>query len=227
MIELSACKLVDLTHDIHNNIPTWDTNCGFSLSIMQDHEPESAFSFKVQHYNTPAGIGTHIDAPAHCFKGAPTVDALPLNTLFNPCVMIDVSGDADEDFLLSEQHLKTWEKQHGRIKKNSLAIIHTGWGRLWPKPAYRNNLRFPAIGLDAARFLLTRDIRGLGIDTLSVDRPKSSFVVHREILGAHRFIIENVAHADLLPETGSYALSLPLKIKGGTEAPMRLVAFVP
>lgn len=227
MIELSAYKLVDLSHDILNDMPTWNTNCGFSLSITQDHHPEEEFSFKVQRLNTPAGIGTHMDAPAHCFKDALTIDALPLNTLFNPCVMIDVSKDADENFLLSEQHLKTWEKQHGRIEKNSLAIIHTGWGRLWPKPAYRNDLRFPAIGLDAARFLLMRDIRGLGIDTLSVDRPDSSFVVHREILGAHRFIIENVAHADLLPEIGSYALSLPLKIIGATEAPMRLVAFVP
>jgi len=74
--------------------------------------------------------------------------------------------------------------------------------------------------------LLERSIAGIGIDTLSCDRGDQGFPVHRVILGAGKYLVENIANAKELPPTGGRILVLPLKLKHGTEAPVRLVAFV-
>ena len=76
-----------------------------------------------------------------------------------------------------------------------------------------------------AEHLLARNIAGIGIDTLSPDRPDSGFPVHQLLLGADKYIIENVANPQQMPKTGGFALVLPMKIQGATEAPTRLVGL--
>ena len=66
----------------------------------------------------------------------------------------------------------------------------------------------------------------LGIDTLSPDRPEDGFKVHKNFLGAGKIIIENVANLDSMPPSGSFVLILPIPIKDGTEAPVRLVGLI-
>lgn len=66
----------------------------------------------------------------------------------------------------------------------------------------------------------------IGIDTLSPNRPEDSFKVHKTFLGAGKIIIENVANLDSMPPTGSFVMVLPIKIKDGTEAPVRIVGFI-
>ena len=90
----------------------------------------------------------------------------------------------------------------------------------------RYNFVFPSIMSIAAELLLERQIIGLGIDTLSPDRPDNGFPVHKLILGEDKFIVENVANASRMPPVGAYSLALPIKINEGTEAPVRLVGMI-
>jgi kynurenine formamidase len=82
------------------------------------------------------------------------------------------------------------------------------------------------VSVEAARLLLERDIVGLRIDTLSPDSPHSKFAVHQLLLSNEKYIVENVANTDKLPPTGSWCLIAPLKIAGGTEAPVRLIGLI-
>jgi kynurenine formamidase len=50
--------------------------------------------------------------------------------------------------------------------------------------------------------------------------------VHKQLLGAGKYILENVTNLEGLPAKGSFILALPLKIKGGTEAPVRLIGLI-
>ncbi len=173
------------------------------------------------------GIGTHIDSPAHCFPDGATIEKLSLQDLIAPCVVIDISNRIHERLQLSVLDIKEFEKIHGIILPRSFVIIRTGWEKFWDTPdKYRNNHVFPSISKEAAQFLLERQIVGVGIDTLSPDCPENGFPVHTTLLGHGKYIIENVANSGDLPAVGSYIIALPLKIKGGTEAPMRLIAFV-
>jgi kynurenine formamidase len=45
-------------------------------------------------------------------------------------------------------------------------------------------------------------------------------------LGADKIIIENVANLGSMPPTGGFVMVLPIKIKEGTEAPVRLVGLI-
>lgn len=221
-------QLIDLTHTLDETIPSWTMKCGFNHEIKLDYtDCSAAVKFRVQQIKMHAGIGTHIDAPAHCIPNAMTVEQIPLTDLIAPCVMIDVSHRADENYQVSVQDVKQFEKMHGEIPVKHFVMIRTGWERFWKKPEkYHNNYIFPSISLETALFLLERKIVGLGIDTLSPDRPDEGHLVHNAILGSGKYIIENVANLALLPSVQSYILALPIKTRGGTEAPLRLVGLI-
>lgn len=220
-------KAIDLTHTLSPTTPTWEGDCGFQHQTILDYaDCTTPVKFKVQKINMFAGLGTHIDAPAHCIPGGKTVDQLELDELIAPCIVIDVSKQAHETWQLSPDDIRQFEREHGQIDPGSFVIIHTGWEQYWNEPEkYRNNLQFPSISIDAAELLLVRQIAGLGIDTLSPETPDSGYPVHEAILGAGKYIVENVANSSELPHVGSFSLALPIRTEGGTEAPMRLIGL--
>ena len=221
-------KLIDLTHPLTEGTPSWDDSCGFKHTISLDYaDCATEVKFRVQNINMPAGIGTHIDAPAHCDPQGKTIDAISLRECFAPCVVINISEKAHETYQFSVQDILDFEKQYQAIQSGDFVLIRTGWARYWSRPLqYRNNLQFPSVSKEAAQWLIEREIVGLGIDTLGPDTAKSGYPVHQIILNQGKYLVENVANADLLPSIGSYILIAPLLVSGGTEAPIRLIGFI-
>ncbi len=222
---------IDLTHPLTSDIPSWNGSCGFKLNILKDYDDYSdneEVKFRSQEIKMEAGMGTHMDAPCHCIPSGKSISDIPLEQLIAPCVVINVSSFAQAKTVVSKADIESFEKQYKTIPADCVAIIHTGWDKYWSNSEkYRNNLVFPSLSVEAAELLLQRDVVGIAIDTLSPDRPESGYPVHKLILGAGKYIIENVANASKLPPTGSYLIALPLNIKDATEAPMRLVGLVP
>lgn len=221
-------KVIDLTHTLSSTIPTWDGSCGFNINIDTDYndckEPDL---FRTQKLNTNAGIGTHMDAPAHCFQNERTIESLTMEELVTDCVVIDVSKDANESYVVMTEIIERFEKDHGEIKENSFVIFYTGWDKYWETgDKYRNDYNFPSIDVSAAELLLKRNIAGLGIDTLSADTGKGGFPVHRAILGANKYLVENITNLKDIPPTGAKIAVLPIKIGGATEAAIRLIALM-
>ena len=220
--------LIDLTHTLDESVPSWDGKYGFSLRTKIDYtDCSSETKFRVQQINIHAGIGTHMDAPAHCILDGLAIDQIPLSQLIAPCVVIDISEKSDAQYSLSIEDIEAFETKYGPILKGSFVMIKTGWERFWNEPEkYRNNLNFPSCSPEATQLLLKRNIVGLGIDTLSPDRPDRAFPVHQMVLGAGKYLVENAANLDKLPPTGSFIMIMPLKIKKGTEAPIRLIGLI-
>jgi kynurenine formamidase len=116
--------------------------------------------------------------------------------------------------------------------------MYSGWGRHWPDkarylgtetPGDPKTLHFPGFSKEAAEFLVKeRAIDGVGIDTPSIDHgPSRDFIVHQVLNGADRYALENVANLDRLPPKGATLLALPMKIKGGSGGPVRIIAVLP
>ena len=221
-------KIIDLTHTLTPSIPTWDGDCGFELMTSCDYTDCTAPDlFRVQKVRCGAGIGTHMDAPAHVVPDARTIDQLELDELVSDCAVIDVSADADENYIAMPEVVEKFEKEHGTIPAGSFVIFYTGWDKYWhDKEKYINDHKFPSVHEDTAKLLLERGITGLGIDTLSADTGANGFLVHRAILGAGKYLVENIANAQSLPPTGAKTFVLPMKIGEGTEAPIRLIAIM-
>ncbi|HUX78268.1 MAG TPA: cyclase family protein [Alphaproteobacteria bacterium] len=217
---------IDLSHTLSPSIPSWDGRCGFQHDLRGDYDPHASYQVRTNDIRMQAGMGTHIDAPAHFIPGGRCINDLDLRELIAPCIVINVSNLMHEQYFLSVQDIGEFEKQNGKIPPGCFVIVYTGWETYWATPKkYRNNLVFPSVSIDAAQVLLKRDIVGLGIDTLSPDRPEDGFLVHKLILGADKYIVENIANASKLPPIGAYTLACPLKIESGTESPMRFVGI--
>ncbi len=149
---------------------------------------------------------------------------IPINSLIIPYCKIDVSDIAYAEYQVSVADIHRFETQY-IIPKNSLVIFNTGWEKWWSQSEkYKNNYIFPTISEDAAKYLLSKEIVGLGIDTLSPDRADSEFPVHNLLLSRGKYIIENIANAKGIGPTG-FAIALPIKIEEGTEAPIRLIGL--
>ena len=229
-------QLLDLTYPLNDTSPYWpgENYQPFKLVTIATLEKDGVLSKAV---SFPEHLGTHIDAPNHFEANQPAVDKIKPEQLFAPAVKIDIApkADADADCAMTLDDVVAWESEHGAVPDGAVVLIHTGWGRFWTNyDRYKNQdvrgtLHFPGCSKAAAEYLVEkRNVRGLGIDTLSIDPGTSkTFDVHHVMNGATRYILENVAHLDELPAMGFYLVVAPIKIENGSGGPTRVFAIVP
>jgi kynurenine formamidase len=222
-----SLKLIDLTHTLTEKTPSWEGRCGFRVATEHDYlDDPDAISFRVQTVSMNCGIGTHLDAPAHCIKNALTIDQIPLDHLINiPGYCIDISSRCDQDNCLTAYDILEFEATHGIIQDNSCVLINTGWPRYWnDAERYHNDYQFPYVQIDSAELLADRNVRVLGIDTLSPDRPNSGYPVHGLLLSKNGLIVENVSYLNRLPPKDFTVSIAPLNMQAATESPIRMWA---
>lgn len=221
--------LIDLTHTLSKEAPTWNGSCGFFIEIKKDYEE----MFRVQQIKLHAGVGTHMDAPSHRFQDGLSIDELELEDFIADLCVINVTKKAHADYAISLEDVTEYESRFGKIPERAFVIGFTGWSRFWKQSdAYRNldaqgQRHFPSFSKEAAAYLLECQVVGIGIDTLSPDCLDLKYPVHRLMLGKGKYIIENVADCQSVPPKGAKVLALPLKLKGATECPVRLIALIP
>ena len=233
-------KLVDLTYPFDERTVYWPTNKPFQREKTDWGMTAGGYWYASANFATSEHGGTHIDAPIHFGKGRSAVDEIPVQRLVRPAVVVDVTQAVarDRDYRLTVEDLKAWETRHGRIPDGAIVLMYTGWGRHWPDkvrylgsdtPGDPKTLHFPGFSKEAAEFLVKeRTIDGVGIDTPSIDHgPSRDFIVHRILNGADLYGLENVANLDKLPPKGATLIALPMKIKGGTGGPVRIIALLP
>jgi kynurenine formamidase len=237
-----AERIVDLTHPFGAETIYWPTEPGFVLERGPAGVGEGGYYYEAHRFSAPEHGGTHLDAPIHFHAAGQRVDEIPVERLVGPGVVVDVEAacqrDPDHQVELAELH--AWEVRHGAIPRGAIVLIHTGFARRWPDraaylgtsergPAAVAKLHFPGLGAEAARWLVAeRAIRAVGLDTASIDHgPSQSFETHQALFAANVPALENVASLELLPPRGFRVVALPMKIRGGSGAPLRIVALVP
>lgn len=79
--------MIDLTHTLLPTVPHWSGSCGFQMQMTRDYADSTAeVKFRVQNIEMCAGVGTHMDAPAHCIAGGTDIAGITLQQLIVPCV---------------------------------------------------------------------------------------------------------------------------------------------
>jgi kynurenine formamidase len=227
--------VVDLTHTLNASTPTYEE------SKEPAYRASTVATFDKDHYFAreiclPEHFGTHLDAPAHFSKGGWTVDQIPPERLMARLVVIDESTKArnNSDYQLSAADIASWEKLHGQIPAKAVVVLRTGWESRWNSAEqYRNPdakgiMHFPGFAMDAAKLLVEgRKVYGLGIDTLSIDYgPSPDFPVHQYSLAHGLYHLENVANLASVPANGALVIVAPMKLEGGSGAPVRILAIV-
>lgn len=223
-------RLVDLTHTFRAGFPVYansnPTRKTFS-SVANDGYYSQKWSF-IEH------SGTHLDAPGHFINGGRLVPQITLEELMVPAVVVDISARvaSNPDALVTPEDLLRFERRHGRIPRRAAVLMYSGWeAQIGDEAAYRNigadgKHHFPGFGKDAAEWLLEqRDITALGVDTLSLDNgPSQTFDVHRLLLGADRYGLENLANLKNIPPRGTTIFIGLVPWEEGSGGPCRVVA---
>jgi kynurenine formamidase len=234
-------KLIDLTYSFSAQTIYWPTAEGFQLKTDAAGITDKGYYYSAYSYAAAEHGGTHMDAPVHFAQGMPSIDQIPLERLVTMGVLIDVQKQVagNRDYQISDQDMISWEKLNGRIPHGSIVLFRTGWGKFYPDrvkylgtdkkgPAAVAELHFPGVDPSAARWIVAnRKISGIGIDTASIDYGQSQrFETHQILYKAGLLAVENVARMEELPAQGFEILALPMKIAGGSGAPVRIIAIL-
>ncbi len=235
-------KWIDLTHEFSAQTLYWPTAENFALETEFHGQTAKGYFYEANRYRASEHGGTHIDAPAHFAEGHQTLEQIPVEQLIGPGVVVDVSAKAqtNADYRIVTADLKDWENRHGEIPKGSIVFFRTGFSSRWPDAKrYLGTdekgadavakLHFPGLHPDAARWLVSeRKPKAVGLDTASIDYGQSTlFESHRILFEKDVPAFENVAALEQLPATGAFIIALPMKIKGGSGGPLRIVAWLP
>lgn len=184
---------------------------------------------------------THVDAPWHYnseIQGerSATIDELPLEWFFGDGVVLDMTHKADGDAVSVDDVKKELERIGYSLKALDIVFIRTGRDAYYEEPNYM--FRGCGVSAEATRWLYEQGVRVMGIDGWGWDIPLDQqakkaleegedgvfWEAHQVNLPyAH---IERLVNLKDLPSTGFKVSCFPLKIKGGSAGPARVVAMV-
>lgn len=209
-------RVADLSRPLSPQTPVLPGDPPPRFETSAEHESDGCLA-RVLHLNSHAG--THVDAPAHILPHGATLDRTPPDGFVGPACVLDLRGDD----LAGPERLQA---QAGRLDGCEFALLRLGGDELW---GLEDQLRrWPAVTVEAARWLAGKGLRGVGLDSPSIDPPESrDLPAHRALLGAGTVIVENLCGLDQLPASGFLFSALPLPLAGGDGSPVRAVALVP
>ena len=237
-----AGTIIDLSHAYDSQAIFWPTAEAFRLDKVADGVTPGGYYYASNNFFTSEHGGTHMDAPLHFAAGKQAADEVPLDRLVGSAVVIDVTETASRNanHQISVDDLQRWEQQNGAIPRDAIVLLRTGFSRHWPDAAkYLGTaergeaavakLHFPGLHPDAAKWIVAnRPIKAIGIDTASIDYGQSTlYESHRILYEQNIPAFENMTSLDRLPARGAHVIALPMKIKGGSGAPLRAIAIVP
>ena len=209
-------SIIDLSHPISKSMPyypgTEPPDITSSATVSENGYAEKRICLLTHN-------GTHVDAPAHIIQGKTTIDNIKPDNFFGSAIMLDFSKSVKKTI-----DLKDLLKYKEAIEKNDFVLLNTGWCHNWGKEKYFKN--FPTLSEEAAQWLCGFKLKGVGVDTISVDAVDSiGYPIHKLLLSHGINIIENLSSLDHLPRGRFLFCCFPLRIKNGDGSPVRAVAF--
>jgi len=241
-MDFTKGKWIDLSHEFSSETIYWPTEDSFSHDTVFAGITPKGYYYTAFKFQSAEHGGTHIDAPIHFSERGISVDQIPIDQLIGKAVVVNVIEQAqnDADYQISIDDFRNWEENNGKLPTNCIILLNTGYARFWPdRVKYMGTnklgkegvaeLHFPGLGPDAANWLVqNRKIKAIGLDTPSIDYGQSQLFESHQILSNNNIpVFENVTNVDKIPVVGTVVFAFPMKIKGGSGAPLRIVAFVP
>lgn len=214
-------KIFDLSQGIYNSCPGWPTYNEATIT----HETVvgiQGYTSEIIKLNTHTA--THLDAPFHFYPDMETIDEIPVDRFVGKAIIVNLEGCESCHPIGPNDFLKYDEL----IKKDSIVLLDTGWykKRGYTKEYYND---WPYLSAEGAKWLLDKEIKGVGIDGLSMGgwyegtgRPC------HEILLSHKiWILEEITFPEEILKYKEVMLHCaPIKLMGCSGAPCRAYAIV-
>lgn len=209
-------NVIDLTQVIHSDMPVFP---GTEQPIFEKANTLEKDGFREAKITMYSHTGTHIDAPAHMLSDGPYLDDLEINKFIGKATILDFS---DENIDIIE--IKDLKRYEEKIENAEFVLIKTGWNKFWGKQSYYED--FPALSEEAAKWISEFNLKGIGIDAISIDKMKSTtFEVHKTLMSKSIIIIENLTNLESINSDYFILSILPLKNKNADGSPVRAIAI--
>ena len=212
-------KVIDLTLTISEEIPTFP---GSPQPNFINWETLEKDGYNLELLFLSSHTGTHIDAPYHFLKKGQKIHQIVTRRLVTEAILIKIGKGANQS--ITKTDIQKFEKKYGKIDDGSTVIFHTGWQKNLKKESYF--LRNPGLAVSAARYLASKKINLVGIDSPSIDLGKDSkFSVHHILANSGILIVENLANLEKINSEMFHLIVAPLKLKNATGSPIRAMAL--
>ncbi|WP_319582841.1 cyclase family protein [uncultured Pseudodesulfovibrio sp.] len=208
-------QTIDLSHTIRTGMPVFPGD--EAPNVRRTHFVKK-HGFAQTSLTLATHTGTHVDAAAHLFLEAPTLNELGPDNFTGWGAVIDLTA-LDGPFIDQPDLAPLAD-----IDSLDFALLRTGWDRHWNTDRYYRD--FPALTRTAASFLAGLGLKGIGLDTPSPDPVDSHELPAHRILFDHGLVIvENLTHLGDLPSESFLFCCQPLKIADGEASPCRAVGI--
>lgn len=210
-------KIIDLTHTIHEDMPVYP---GTERPVFQDANNLKEHGFLEKKITMYSHTGTHMDAPAHILINGKTLDSYEINHFIGKAFVINLENM--EHGIINHRYLQHYTNELNDV---DYLIYNTGWGNYWGSKKFYSG--YPILSEESAIWLTESfNLKGIGTDTLSIDKEHSTdFPIHNIFFNKGLIVIENLANLDQLNDQKVQLLCLPLKIIDADGAPIRAVAL--
>lgn len=172
-------------------------------------------------------VSTHIDAPVHFKPGGKSIDEMPLELVVEAsAVLLDFSGKVNGEPITPADLERELARRSETLGAGDIPLIYTGASRSWGEAQYVS--RLVPVAPDAIRWLVGRGVRVLGVDEEEIDADQYHWPAHMLLREMEFYIIENLAlWPAVLDLPARFTLvAAPLRIRGATAAPVRVVAVL-
>lgn len=206
--------VVDFSHPITDSMAVFP---GDIIPSVKSHATMEKDGWRTTVMQFSSHTGTHMDAPAHMIEDGKTLDMLRNETFFGFGLVIDVQHCTGGQIELSD--IKTHLND---VNFADYILLYTGWANKWGTDEYPKN--FPVLSAQAAKWLTKQDLKGVGVDTISVDPVTSeTSEIHKILLGSGLVIIENMTNLDKAGKKPFCLVSLPISLKNQDGGPTRVM----
>jgi arylformamidase len=211
-------RFIDLSHPLRDGLPSFP---GDPRLTIEPHYTIAANRCNVTRVQMGTHQGTHLDAMFHFVADGKTLDQMPLDWFYGPARVLRIPKAPREEITAAD-----FAKHESLLTPGARIIFETGWHREFGPQRFFED--FPSMTQEAARYLASRKLRLIGMDTPTPGR--DFFEIHH-ILLAHdveMVIVESLANLDALPDDREFTFAgFPINFFGRDGSPIRAVAILP
>jgi len=209
-------KILDLTHFLESKMPVYPGTESPIFQTGSTFEKEGFRETKIDFYSH---TGTHIDAPAHMLNHGNFLENIEIDSFFGKAIILNFQNRKNP--LINLDSLLQYQD---KINKVEFVIIKTGWSIYWGQNQYYEN--YPYLSKEAAEWLSEFNLKGIGVDAISIDRSETNnFIVHKTLLSKNIIIIENLTNLESVKNDYFMLSVLPLKYNKADGSPVRAIAI--
>ncbi len=212
-------NVIDLSRTISEDMPVYP---GTEPPVISDPCTIDGCGFAEKKITLYSHTGTHLDAPSHILKGAPSLEDLGAGYFIGDGVVLDLYRNVIENRSIELNDLLPFTEL---IAEKQFILLQTGWGKYWGREEYFKG--YPVLSNEAAEWLAGFNPRGIGIDMISIDSPETKDMqIHKIFLSRNIVIIENLSNLSELKNRNFIFCCLPLKLENSDGSPARAVAVI-